>query len=73
MQLPGRGEPNSREGLDQSATHCLPQGAGSEHGCVHTLSLLGSEHQSQTSSTIQKAGPEDRKAKAWLERTDTNI
>lgn len=77
MQLPGGEEPISG-GRPLPICHTLPPLASSEHGHVHTLSLLGS-HQSQTPSTIQKADPEEGESRAgenrcWrLKTRDLNI
>lgn len=40
---------------------------------MHILSLLGSERQSQTSSPIQRADPEDRRARAELGGPEVSI
>lgn len=67
MQLLGGGEPMGREELYQ----CPTVGQFRTRTCTPSASLVLSI--SQTSPTIQEADPEDRRARAQLERTDASI
>lgn len=74
MRLLGRG--NHTAGRGSTSSHALPLRASLERGRALVCVLSASsalEHQSQTSSTIRKADPEDRRARGELEKSEATI